>query len=114
MGHVVSWAPWGGLVVLVAVVPRPPPNWPTITSEVSGTDAGKLFVKTMVRGPGGTVITTGDQLVATARKLASDDWKVQVTVPSVVVPEVFHVGAAPPLVPAVVTICTFWLVSTTS
>jgi hypothetical protein len=106
--------------VLVAPVPRPPPNCPTITSEVSGTDAGKLFVRLICRLAGvaavpvGIVITTGDQVVATARKLASEDWKVQVTVPSLVVPAVPHVGAAVPLVPAVVTFCTFWFVSTTS
>jgi hypothetical protein len=47
--------------VLVAVVPRPPPNCPTITTEVSGTDAGKRFFKLIDRLPGGTVITTGDQ-----------------------------------------------------
>jgi hypothetical protein len=106
--------------VLVAPVPRPPPNCPTITSEVSGTDAGKLFVRLIVRpplAPVGTVITTGDQLVATAKKLTNEDWKVQTrVVPSGVVdPEVVpHVGAAVPLVPAVVTFCTFWLESTTS
>src|ERR1035441_9826071 len=36
MGHVVAaCAPlWSGLGVDVAPVPRPPPNWPTMTSEV--------------------------------------------------------------------------------
>ncbi|MFM0030738.1 hypothetical protein PQR70_31415 [Paraburkholderia madseniana] len=50
----------GGLGTFVAVVPRPPPNCPTTTSEV-GTAPGKLLVRLTVSGPGGTVITTGDQ-----------------------------------------------------
>jgi hypothetical protein len=32
-----------------------------MTREVSGTAAGKLLVRLMVREPGGVVITTGDQ-----------------------------------------------------
>src|SRR6266566_6701827 len=65
-GHVTCWAlEWSGLAVEVAVVPRPPPNWPTITSEV-GTELPfkneRLFVRLIVRAsPVGTVITTGDQ-----------------------------------------------------
>ncbi len=42
------------------MLPRPPPSCPTITSEV-GTCAGRLFVRLIVREPGGVVITTGDQ-----------------------------------------------------
>jgi hypothetical protein len=56
---------------LVAVVPRPPPNWPTITSEVGTVfvpvPAGKdrLFVRLIVRAwPVATVITTGDHAAA--------------------------------------------------
>src|SRR5437588_1123511 len=67
MGHVVCWAlVWSGLAVEVAVVPRPPPNWPTITSEVGTALPFKnerLFVRLIVRAcPVGTVITTGDHL----------------------------------------------------
>jgi hypothetical protein len=51
--------------------PRPPPNWPTITSDVGTVFAvvlpvgvnERLFVRLIVRPcPVGTVITTGDQL----------------------------------------------------
>ncbi|CAB3809871.1 hypothetical protein LMG28138_06120 [Pararobbsia alpina] len=49
-----------GLGVLVAVVPSPPPSWPTTTSDV-GTAPGKLLVRLIVNDPGGVVITTGDQ-----------------------------------------------------
>jgi hypothetical protein len=35
-----------------------------MTREVSFTAAGKLLISVMVNGPGGTVITTGDQLPA--------------------------------------------------
>jgi hypothetical protein len=55
---------WLGLGVDVAVVPRPPPNWPTITSDVGTLFAPneRLFVRLIVRAdPVGTVITTGDQ-----------------------------------------------------
>src|SRR5437879_117263 len=75
MGHVTApWAlAWLGLGVEVAVVPRPPPNWPTITSEVGtvfvpGAANGigvneRLFVRLIVRAcPVGTVITTGDHM----------------------------------------------------
>jgi len=52
---------WSGLAVEVAVVPRPPPNCPTIVSDV-GIGEGKLFVREIVRlCPAGSVITTGDQ-----------------------------------------------------
>jgi hypothetical protein len=37
-----------------------------MTSDVSGTFAGKLFVRLIARGPAGTVITTGDQVPAGA------------------------------------------------
>src|ERR1700741_464369 len=71
MGHVSGWAlEWSGATVLVAAVPRAPPNCPTITSEV-GTGLGvvlavgvneRLFLRLIVRlCPVGTVITTGDQ-----------------------------------------------------
>jgi hypothetical protein len=67
MGQVTGCAlVWSGLVVEVAVVPRPPPNWPTITSEV-GTELlfknERLFVRLIVRPcPAGTVMTTGDHV----------------------------------------------------
>src|SRR5207249_9838527 len=70
-GHVVSWAlEWSGLGVggLCARFPRPPPNCPTITSEVGTVlpfNNERLFVRLMVRPcPVGTLITTGDQPVA--------------------------------------------------
>jgi hypothetical protein len=72
MGHVTDCALlWSGLGVVVLCVrsPRPPPNWPTITSEVGilygvvlpvGVNE-RLFVRLIVRTcPMGTVITTGD------------------------------------------------------
>jgi hypothetical protein len=66
--HVISEAPWVGLVVVVGVPPRPPPNWPTITNEVgillTGPPTGvndRLLVRLIWRDcPVGTVITTGD------------------------------------------------------
>jgi hypothetical protein len=39
---------WVGLGVVVGVVPRPPPNWPTIVSEV-----GTVFVPVSVAKEGG-------------------------------------------------------------
>jgi hypothetical protein len=76
MGHVVGWALlWSGLAVQVVppvqpapTVPRPPPNCPTITSEVGTLLLFKnvrLFVRLIVRlvvpvVATGTVITTGD------------------------------------------------------
>ena len=75
IGHVTCWAKlWSGLGVLVAVVPSPAPNWPTITSDVGmplaapgGT--GRLLVKLIVKiCTVGTVITTGDQVPAVALK----------------------------------------------
>jgi hypothetical protein len=69
-----------------------------------------VLVRLIVRAwPVGTVITTGDQEVAVARKVASEPWKVQTTVPSLVVAPAavpHDPGAADPLVPAVVTACT--------
>ena len=68
------------------------------------------MVRVSVRAwPVGTVMTTGDQEVARARKAASEPWKVQTTEPSpVVAPAVVpHAGVVPPLVPAVVAVCTF-------
>jgi hypothetical protein len=75
MGHVAVFEPralWSGLAVDVAVVPRPPPNCPTIMIEVGTVFAGlpagvvgvnvRLFVRLIVRlCPVGTVILTGDQ-----------------------------------------------------
>jgi len=52
IGHVTCWAmEWSGGNVEVAVVPRPPPNWPTITREVGTLFAPneRLLVKLMVR-----------------------------------------------------------------
>jgi hypothetical protein len=74
MGQVVAaCAPeWSGgaVVVRCETSPRPPPNWPTIVSDV-GTEFApnvRLFVKPMLRPPVvaalGMVITTGDQPVA--------------------------------------------------
>ena len=57
---------WLGLAAEVAVVPSPPPNWPTITSDVGMLPPAKvrLFVRVIVRSwPVGTVITTGDHTV---------------------------------------------------
>jgi hypothetical protein len=75
MGHVAGWAlVWSGLGVEVAVVPRPPPNWPTITSEVGKLFAPnkRLLVRLIVRAcPVGTVITTGDHVAAVV-DVASD------------------------------------------
>ncbi len=60
IGHVVAvCGEWTGLAAEVAVVPRPPPTWFMTASEV-GTVPGRLLVSLIVRGPGGTVITTGD------------------------------------------------------
>src|SRR6267378_6127751 len=78
MGQVTGCAlVWSGLGVQVAplvavaamlqlalTAPRPPPNWPTITSEVGTLFAPneRLLVRLIVRAcPVGTVITTGDQ-----------------------------------------------------
>jgi hypothetical protein len=55
--HVTEFAPWAGLSVAVAVLPRPAPNWPTITSEVGMVFAvvllvgvnDRLFVRLIVR-----------------------------------------------------------------
>ena len=79
MGQVTGWAlAWLGLGVQVAplvavaallqlavTAPKPPPNWPTITSDVGTLFAPneRLFVRLIVRAcPVGTVITTGDQV----------------------------------------------------
>ncbi len=65
MGQVVSCGVlWSGpgAVVRCVTSPKPPPNWPTITNEVAS-GAGRLLVRLIVRLPGGTVMTTGDQLV---------------------------------------------------
>jgi hypothetical protein len=73
IGHVVAPCAfvWSGLAALVAVVPRPPPNWPTITSEVGtvfvpvAVGKDRLFLRLIVRAwPVGTVITTGDHVAA--------------------------------------------------
>src|SRR6266576_219287 len=65
MGQVSGWAlAWLGLAVKLPAVPRPPPNWPTITSDVGTLFAPneRLLVRLIVRTcPVGTVITTGDQ-----------------------------------------------------
>ena len=61
------------MVVLCAVSPKPPPNCPTITSDVGTVFAvvvpdgvnERLFVRLICRScPAGTVITTGDQVEA--------------------------------------------------
>src|SRR6266550_2801919 len=91
IGHVVCWAlAWFGAAVNPPGVPRPPPNWPTITSEV-GTGLGRPFVRLMVNAcPAGTVITTGDHpagVVAVAAGAAGfrgrQPGPVSVTVPQV-------------------------------
>ena len=68
-GHVAPCVACGGLTVDVAVVPRPPPNWPTIVSEVGmvfvppPATNERLFVRLICSVcPAGTVITTGDQV----------------------------------------------------
>jgi hypothetical protein len=92
MGHVAGWAlVWSGLAEEVAVVPRPPPTWPTITSDV-GTGAGKLLVRLIVKVavPEGTLITTGDQPVAAVFKA------VQVAGATAAVQLYPHIGTADP------------------
>jgi hypothetical protein len=76
IGHVTCWAmEWSGLPVEVAVVPRPPPNWPTITNDVGTLLAPneRLLVRLIVRScPVGTVITTGDQVDGTVATVDTD------------------------------------------
>src|SRR4029077_8100955 len=64
MGHVAPCWRCCGLGTFVAVFPRPPPSWPTITSEVGMLFAPaanvRLFVRLIVRLPGGAVMTIGD------------------------------------------------------
>ena len=62
------------MVVRCVASPRPPPIWPTITIEV-GTVLplanDRLLVRLIVRAcPDGTVMTTGDQPVATGLSFA--------------------------------------------
>src|SRR5258705_1165418 len=47
-GHVRDCSGWAGLAAVLAVVPKPPPSWPTITSDV-GTPAGSALVRLIVR-----------------------------------------------------------------
>ena len=66
IGQVSGWAlVWSGLGVVVGAAPSPPPNWPTITSEVGTVlplAKERLLVRLICRVcPVGTVITTGDQ-----------------------------------------------------
>jgi hypothetical protein len=87
---------------LVAVVPRPPPNWPTITSEVGTVfvpvPAGKdrLFVRLMMRAwPVGTVITTGDHVAAVV-DAGFNAMQVAVA-PGAAVPQLYpHIGTVEP------------------
>src|ERR1700730_7840208 len=105
MGHVSGWALlWSGAAVLLAVVPSPPPNCPTITIEV-GTGLAvvlpvgvndRLFVRLIVRlCPVGTVITTGDQM---AGVIAAGFSGAQVAVePVTAAPQLYpHIGTAVP------------------
>src|SRR5260370_33431246 len=84
IGHVTCWAlVWSGGNVVVRCVrsPRPPPNWPTITSEVGivygvvlpvGVNE-RLFVRLICRiCPVGTVITTGDHVDGTVATVDTD------------------------------------------
>jgi hypothetical protein len=61
---------WSGLAEVVRSEPNPPPNCPTITIDVGILLAplanDKLFVRLICNGPGGTVMTTGDQKPAAA------------------------------------------------
>jgi hypothetical protein len=75
--------------VEVAVDPRPPPNWPTITSDVGTVFAvvlpvgvnERLFVRLIVKPcPVGTVITTGDQLAGVVPTAAAGFNSAQVAV----------------------------------
>jgi len=82
IGQVTCWASeWSGAAVVVLCVrsPRPPPNWPTITSEVGRVFVpvpavkDRPFVKLIVRAcPVGTVITTGDQVDGTVATVDTD------------------------------------------
>ena len=75
--HVTPIEGWTGLSVVVRwfASPRPPPNCPTITSEVGTlltlpplTGKDKLLVRLIVSVPPvGAVITTGDQVTPDAR-----------------------------------------------
>src|SRR5580704_14815873 len=68
----VEWS-GGAVVVLCVTSPRPPPTWPTITSDVGTLLLPNVrpLVKLMVRPcPVGTVITTGDHPVAKGFDLA--------------------------------------------
>jgi len=69
MGHVALCGGCEGLGVVDALVPKPPPNWPTIISEV-GTVPGRLLVSLIVSevpvDKNGTEITTGDHVPTAA------------------------------------------------
>jgi hypothetical protein len=99
-GHVRVCAGCSGLSVEVAFLPKPPPNWPTIVSDVgmeflveSGRVKDRLFVKLMRRScPVGTVITTGDQP-------ADDGFSFEqlAVEPAIVVPQEYpHIGTDEP------------------
>jgi hypothetical protein len=71
IGQVVERFSWAGLAADVAELPKPPPIWPTITTDVGmlfgAVPNDRLFVRLMTRFcPVGTVITTGDQTPAPA------------------------------------------------
>jgi hypothetical protein len=70
---------WSGLGVDVAVVPRPAPSCPTITSEVGTVFVAvpavkeRLFVRLICRiCPVGTVMITGDHVDGTVATVDTD------------------------------------------
>ena len=67
------------MVVLCPRIPRPPPNCPTITSDVGTLFAvvpatnERLFVRLICRSwPAATVMTTGDQVDGTVATVDTD------------------------------------------
>jgi len=70
-----------GLVVVVLFVPKPPPSWPSMTSEV-GILLGapvvakvRLLIRVIVNGwPLGTVIKGGCQVAPSARPVVACTW----------------------------------------
>jgi hypothetical protein len=64
-----------GLAVVARLVPRPPPNWPTIVKDVGILLLLPLKLRLFVRlickvAPVGTVMTTGDHGLALGFSLA--------------------------------------------
>src|SRR5215470_706601 len=107
--QVVPIGAWGGLGTRCGALPRPPPSWPTMTSEVgiccpAPVPKLRLLVRLIVSVvPAVTRITGGAQVAENpAWYCATVPKVVQVTPPSVVVAPgaALNVGAVVPLVPA--------------